>query len=248
MKCNYCGGNLSLEDEVCPHCGKFNRDAAQHIQNMRHYQGEFEEAKEEVYTTTRRYSEVAGRVILLAILLALICVGFLAGVFYHTLSGIIQGTITRAKAESYSVILDDYIENEEYQDLYVFAKEKKIYYETFSYSEYENVLNAARNYSHACVEIMKFAETESKDITSEAESLAGYLGGFYKAADAEWNTWMGEEEEREKSEETLEDMKEKIRLLLVTYCGLTEEEAVEMETMSAARCAILLEEGVKRNE
>ena len=38
MKCKYCGGNLTLEQAYCPHCGRPNEEAAQHVKDMEHYQ------------------------------------------------------------------------------------------------------------------------------------------------------------------------------------------------------------------
>ena len=37
MKCKYCGGNLTLEQAYCPHCGRPNEEAAQHVKDMEHY-------------------------------------------------------------------------------------------------------------------------------------------------------------------------------------------------------------------
>ena len=37
MKCKYCGYNISLEEEYCPHCGNKNEEAAKHIADMEQY-------------------------------------------------------------------------------------------------------------------------------------------------------------------------------------------------------------------
>lgn len=38
MKCKYCGGNLTLEQAYCPHCGRPNEEAEQHVKDMEHSQ------------------------------------------------------------------------------------------------------------------------------------------------------------------------------------------------------------------
>lgn len=45
MKCKYCGGNLTLEQAYCPHCGRPNEEAAQHVKDMEHYKSNFEDTK-----------------------------------------------------------------------------------------------------------------------------------------------------------------------------------------------------------
>lgn len=45
MKCEFCGGTLSLENEYCPHCGRPNEHARKHIEDMRHYDSVYEETK-----------------------------------------------------------------------------------------------------------------------------------------------------------------------------------------------------------
>ena len=74
MKCPYCGGNLSLEDETCPHCGRLNEQALQHVKGMKHYKGEFEHTKKHVYIATNRYTKVVVRVVIIALLFFVIIV------------------------------------------------------------------------------------------------------------------------------------------------------------------------------
>ena len=52
MKCKYCGGNLTLEQAYCPHCGRPNEEAAQHVKDMEHYKSNFEDTKSDVYEVT----------------------------------------------------------------------------------------------------------------------------------------------------------------------------------------------------
>ena len=49
MKCKYCGGNLTLEQAYCPHCGRPNEEAAQHVKDMEHYKSNFEDTKSVTY-------------------------------------------------------------------------------------------------------------------------------------------------------------------------------------------------------
>ena len=48
MKCKFCGSNLGIEDEFCPHCGKPNDQFEGNRAEMKEYKEEFEKTKEEV--------------------------------------------------------------------------------------------------------------------------------------------------------------------------------------------------------
>lgn len=54
MKCKYCGGNLTLEQAYCPHCGRPNEEAAQHVKDMEHYKSNFEDTKSDVYEVAEK--------------------------------------------------------------------------------------------------------------------------------------------------------------------------------------------------
>ena len=69
MKCENCGGRISLEDEFCPSCGAVNRNAQKHIKDMRRYQSTFANVQQDVQEATKRYSEVTVRIIMIAVLL-----------------------------------------------------------------------------------------------------------------------------------------------------------------------------------
>ena len=47
MKCKYCGGDVTLNDHFCPHCGRPVDQAIRHQKEMREYETEFEETKQE---------------------------------------------------------------------------------------------------------------------------------------------------------------------------------------------------------
>ena len=47
MKCKYCGGDVSLDDHFCQHCGRPVDQAQRHRMEMEQYETEFEETKQE---------------------------------------------------------------------------------------------------------------------------------------------------------------------------------------------------------
>ena len=47
MKCKYCGGDVTLNDHFCPSCGRPVDQAQRHQKEMREYETEFEETKQQ---------------------------------------------------------------------------------------------------------------------------------------------------------------------------------------------------------
>ena len=45
MKCKYCGGDVSLDDHFCQHCGRPVDQAQRHQKEMEQFETEFEETK-----------------------------------------------------------------------------------------------------------------------------------------------------------------------------------------------------------
>ena len=67
MKCNFCGSNLGIEDEFCPHCGKPNDQFEGNRAEMKEYKEEFEKTKEEVKESSKTNSRI-GRLIVIGVL------------------------------------------------------------------------------------------------------------------------------------------------------------------------------------
>ena len=76
MKCKYCGGNLTLEQAYCPHCGRPNEEAAQHVKDMEHYKSNFEDTKSDVYEVTEKNTEIMSHMIIITVLVILCVVVF----------------------------------------------------------------------------------------------------------------------------------------------------------------------------
>ena len=71
MKCKYCGGNLTLEQAYCPHCGRPNEEAAQHVKDMEHYKSNFEDTKSDVYEVAEKNTEIMSHMIIITVLVIL---------------------------------------------------------------------------------------------------------------------------------------------------------------------------------
>lgn len=241
MKCKNCGGNLTLEDVVCPHCEAINEHAIEHIREMNRYKTDYEGTKQEVISTTKAYAGIAIRIIILAVLIVLtIICGMLSGETYS-----IKRDITEAfrNDEKCKAQIEEYLESRDYYALAVYCDNNEIRTSTEGYEEYKGVVYGALQYAYFYDYVMKAASTsdESK-IQSYAEWMSEQLNSFYRMLDeTDFYCYVDEANEYYKS---ILEMEEQMHALLITYCNLTQVEADELRNMSKAEITLLLQEGL----
>lgn len=254
MKCEYCGGSLSLEDEYCPHCGQPNKHAKQHIKDMRRFQGEFEDTRNYVYEKTKTYTEMTVRVIIIAVLIILIVVTSIARVrSWKIVDSLREGSAAMHYA-GYSKVMDQYLAEEDYVDFYQYCLEKNIRYYKGAYEEqYGRVIQLAMMYSSLLDNFsnyIDFQEGGSPDTT--VRNIQDSLYSFYRYYEEDSSWYYGNGQVTEQYLEAADTMLVNVEDILVTYCGFTREEAQEMQELSSASRAVLLEEKLeerlKKNE
>ncbi|CVI68583.1 hypothetical protein NDGK_01262 [Clostridiales bacterium CHKCI001] len=244
MKCPYCGGNLSLEDETCPHCGRLNEQARQHVKDMKHYKGEFEHAKKHVYIATNRYTKVVVRVVIIAILFFAIIVLYNLGERSYSIVRSIGQYQSKRHAAEYMKQLDQYIEEEEFFAFTTFCNEHKIDCYEEPYMRYIPVKRTAQNYMNLYENIMQLVcPTEYQEQSSQIEQMTENLDYFYSSMDMEQYEYY-EGADSESNQRALETMEHNIILLLQTYFHISEEEAEQLKELSQAKRAVLIEEAI----
>lgn len=244
MKCPYCGASLALNDEFCSHCGKLNEQARKHMNDMRYYQREFSETKEEVYRTTRRYTAVIVRIAVIAVLVLLnVAVAFI-GSNYYSFERMLGKADCERHVQEYTEILDTYLEEEAYYDFYYFIQEKHVPLYDSPYEQYYQIENLVSQYTYLYNYLL---EAYMEEDVSYCEDLCKYaadtLEYFYDNLDTE-SFYYYENADRAENLDAIEDLKAKVELLLITYGGISPEEASQFADYTSAKRAILLEEGV----
>lgn len=244
MKCKYCGGNITLETAFCPYCGKPNEHAEQHARDMQKYHSEYTETKSDVQEAAHKYTGTTVRIIIVALLvIVIILLMVLAGNAYSIKRAWIQSQ-NKKNVEEIMQKMDEYLINEDYIAFAHFCNEN--YINTFE-TEFEMYIPAERasqSYCHVYNSIMEIACPPSyADLDSQIEFLTENLDYFYNNLDMSQYEYY-ENIDVEKNKKVLATMEQKIELLLVTYCGITDEQAEEMKTMSSAKRAVMIEEGV----
>lgn len=246
MKCENCGGNLTLEDVVCPHCEAVNPHAIEHIRQMKRYQKDYEGTKEQVYDVTKRYVSVSVRIIVIAVLIVLIILcGILSDEGYSFYRNRAEAKSER-KVEEYSAIIEEYLENQEYYALYSFFEANSIEYDTKGYEEYKTISHAVTQYVFLYGDVIRVIYPYSEEsLKTYPGRIEGELASFYKLYDEE--NYVNIYDNPLHKDEVLQ-IEAQINALLVAYCGLTPEEAEGLKDMSQAQRMSLLEERILHEE
>ncbi len=244
MKCPYCGSSLDLNEEFCSHCGKLNEQARRHANDMKHYQKEFAKTKEDVYRTTRKYTAVTVRIAIISVLVLLNVAAAYIGSNYYSFESMLGKADCERHVQEYMEILDTYLEEEDYYAFYYFIQEKQVPLYDSSYEQYCQIEKLVAQYTYLHEYLLQAYMEED---ASYCEDLCKYatdeLGYFYENLDTERFSYY-ENVDRAENLDAIEDLKAKIELLLITYGGISPEDAAQFASYTSAKRAILLEEGM----
>ncbi len=289
MKCEFCGGNLSLEDKYCPHCGQINKHSQEHIREMGHFRKRFESTQNRVYGVTHAYTQLTVRIALICILIVLIILAVMLGTNAYSVMRDIRERNSNRKFDEYSEVMDSYLEKGEFAEFHYFCESNQIenaysvmrdirernsnrkfdeysevmdsYLEKGEFAEfhyfcesnqidwfespyeaYAPVISAARDYSYIVDGIADMVCKEEEE-EWEPKFLGSVVFSFYDRLNPENWSWY-EGADSEKNRKALEKMVNQVEGLLITYCGLTREQAENLSELNEARITVLLEEAM----
>ena len=154
---------------------------------------------------------------------------------------IVQGR-TERNAPKVMAKMDALLEAEDFLAFSAFCDENYVDCFDNAFEKYAPAERASAAFSYVYRDLMSLvAPAEYAQPEDLAAALADNLDYFYDVADiADYEYYDGADSAQNRA--ALAAMKERVELLLITYCGLSAEEAEAMETMSVARRAIILEE------
>ena len=244
MKCPYCGSPLDLDDKFCSHCGKLNEQVKQHVDDMNRFKSEFSETKEEVYQTTKRYTASTVRVVIIAVLVILNVAVAVIGSNYYSFERMLGEADCERNFEEYSAILDGYLAEGDYFSFYNFMTEKNVPSYDSAYEQYNQVENLVSQYTYFYDYLLKAYMTEDAELrASQCKYATDTLEYFYENLDPERYSYY-RNVDREENLKAIADLKKKVEMLLVTYGGVSPEDAAQSGSYTSAKRAILLEEGM----
>ena len=167
MKCKYCGGNLTLEQAYCPHCGRPNEEAAQHVKDMEHYKSNFEDTKSDVYEVAEKNTEIMSHMIIITVLVILCVVVFVVSARSWSIHrGLLQFD-AGIRQSSYMKQMEQYLEDEDYIGLSAFCDRHYIrpYSSNNSYEKYQLLMEASGAYRYFYESLMKAVTINSGNVS-----------------------------------------------------------------------------------
>ena len=249
MKCKYCGGNLTLEQAYCPHCGRPNEEAEQHVKDMEHYKSNFEDTKSDVYEVAEKNTEIMSHTVIITVQVILCVIVFVVATHSWSIHRGLMQFDSKIRYNSYVKQMEQYLEDEDYIRFSAFCDRHYIraYGSDNRYEDYRLLIEASGDYRYIYETLMK-AVTTSSDSSDRLSGLYESISEYYERlekilhpADSEYMEKQYQELPEEQKEAILR-METNVEMLLQTYFGMTPEEAENFGAMSNAKKIVFLEE------
>ena len=245
MKCKYCGGDVTLQDHFCPHCGRPVDQALRHQKEMREYETEFEETKREAINKISVSSGGGTAVgIRLAIIVALTIalIWMLINLNSYDINQRKEKRLANANYDAYVEQIEQYIADRDFVALSRFENKHNLDWND-KYKEYRDIFYAASSYEYIYRGILETAFL-LKDARSlyYAENLSENVNRFYEQILSDRSTYS--DADPEKTEAAYNEMEQDMLALLQNYLHISKEDADSMRELSKSRRKVLIEQAL----
>lgn len=240
MKCKCCGASVTLEEEFCPYCGALNEPARAHIEAMKQYNRDYQNTRAAVLQNAERQSKRHSRVLILGLLIFLNILLPVCMANSYEIADFLRARQIHAHAAEYRQKLEAFETEADYEMLSGYYSRNWLFEEK-SLRDFETVSDMAGQYVRI-LDGIYYLIGQSRSYLSQGELLqrvANSTAGFYD------NLAMRDREYRkdhftEQHLKAMEDMEEKIGMLLKAYCGLTEEDVSRIPEMDSQSLMVLI--------
>ena len=243
MKCGNCGGEISLEDKVCPFCGNLNKDAAEHIRAMEEYKKRYKDTEEEVTKKTRKSASVTTKAVILTILI--IGIGITALIYNRAYA--FPEKARRKEAlkhpEQCHARMIEYLDNGDYCAYAAYVAYNNIPMYDDRFDDLKNVHYCADYYMDtiAALERVVMHGDDEKWIewsaSNDTSRFCRCVSEFYDMVEE-----RKEREENEKYKVYYDDMKAEVDAAMQAYLNMDEEARNEFLGMTDNKMSAYLEE------
>ena len=245
MKCKYCGGDVTLQDHFCPHCGRPVDQAIRHQKEMREYETEFEATKREAINKISVSSGGGTAVgIRLAIIVALIAalIWMLINLNAYDINDRREKKLANANYDAYGEQIEQYIADTEFMALSRFADKHRLDMND-KYKQYRDIFYAAGDYEYVYLGILETAylANDTRNLYY-AENLSENVNRFYEYILTERSAYS--DADPEKTSAAFKEMEQDLAVLLQKYLHLTKEDTDSLRELSKSRRKVLIEQAL----
>ena len=243
MKCEHCGNNLALEDEVCPYCGKENKLAKKHNRDMSKYEADYASVRNEVLSNSRRFNGFTIRITIIAVLVALIAFVLLCLSRSYDIRYEREQKLIMAHIDEHTANLDRLIESRDYQGVYYYCQVNNLSYSD-KLNDYYIAYTSSGQFKQLTEYIYYLFEEDSYVSPEEAmEHIAGIMERILEIRDPESDYEKKKYYNNEEVKAFVNDLTDRAELLIKGYFELSDDDMREFESLSKARKQLMLEEG-----
>lgn len=252
MKCKYCGYNIGLEDERCPHCGNLNDEAAKHIADMKQYQEDYEQTKESVITKSTRFNNRTARASIIAIMVLAVAVMLIITGRYsdiesrHKIKNEKIAKEVEKNRENVTATHKEMEEHREYIAMSYYILNHQLRGDE-NYSDYSRVFTAAISYRAIYDDILNIIDGndgyEGKTHKDWCDNIAIYISDWNSYVGGEfWDDSPGSDMHAGGHGAFLADAKKDTQDMVQVYFKLSDEQADSMWTMERSAISGMLYE------
>lgn len=250
MKCQYCGYNLGIEDEFCPHCGKENSQVAKHVADMKQFKEDYEETKDTVIKKSRKFNERTSRALILAFMLLLVA-GLVLATRYYADFDARQKRNEKKHAENIEKNKEDMAKtlgemeaHREYLALYYYDINHELSHNEY-FNDYTRVFTAAAEYEEIYSDIISIVDGNNdngrKTKKDWCNDIALYINNWNAYAEGEfWHDAPDSPMHAGEHGAFIADCKKEIQDMVQVYFELTDEQAEGMWTMGEEKVGEML--------
>lgn len=249
MKCEFCAGNLNINDERCPHCDAVNPFYEAHREDMRRIKHSVSKTEEEVIKTTKKYTSSSLYIAVISVLLLLVVICTLVLANMHSINYEIQRSQNYKKAGEYLPIVEDLAKNGDYPDLRAFMFYRYEYSRDNPLKPYTALENVSSSYTSALGHIAALVNNNDnrKDPEEIAKDIDKCLGDIYAERFERSVSRSDDPAYAPDKLAIMDDVVEQLNALMVTYLGTSEEKLKEFPQMTSLNRTIYLSEIIREN-
>jgi hypothetical protein len=245
MKCKYCGGDVTLQDHFCPHCGRPVDQALRHQREMREYETEFEETKQEAIdkiSVSSAGSTAVGIRLAMIVALTIAFIWMLVSLNPYDINERREKRLANTNYDAYVEQIEQYIADRDFMALSRFEDRHNLDYND-KYRAYRDIFYAVDYYDYAYRGIIETAYL-AKDTRNlyYAENLSENVNRFYEYILTDRSTYSDIDPEKTKA--VYNDLEQDLAVLLQKYLHLSKEDTDSLRGLSKSRRKVLIEQAL----
>lgn len=245
MKCEFCAGDLSIDNEKCPYCNAANPYYEAHRKDMKAFQKKYAKTEKEVIEKTNRFTSKMVCV-MTATVLALLCLGaIIVNANMYNINYALGRSSNKRNAGKYAKLAEQYESDRDYLNLAAIMEDRYEYYSESPLNEYLEVGSAARDYAAIVKKTGQIINggLNYTDPIDYAKQIANEYNSLYKVRDQYTPEKIASGERYAQSHyEFVLDVVDDAHLILKTYFGMDDEAIAAFEEATPGQRQVVLEE------